>query len=63
MISPKDSVIDMKRNDADTSAEDEEDVRWNREHVPSSLVDAALPVLVDSEDELINARFERNKME
>lgn len=43
--------------------EDAEDIRWARQNVANSLVDAALPVLVDSEDELINSRFERNKME
>jgi hypothetical protein len=53
----------QRLQDHEEQEEDAEDVRWTRQNVSSSLVDAALPVLVDSEDELLNSRFERNKME
>ena len=59
----KDSIIEMNKKSKDLDGNEEEDVRWSRQNVPTSLLDAALPVLVDSEDELLNSRFERSKME
>ncbi|XP_074598604.1 transmembrane protein 87A [Brevipalpus obovatus] len=52
-----------KTKDTVLSKEAEEDLRWIEENIPSSLVDAALPALIDSDEEIMSTRFERNKME
>ncbi|KAI1295467.1 Transmembrane protein 87A [Halotydeus destructor] len=49
--------------DALLSKETEDDLKWVEDNIPSSLVDAAIPVLIDSDEELLTTRFERNKME
>lgn len=41
---------------------EEDDLRWVEENIPTALVDRALPVL-DSEDEVINTKFEVSKMQ
>ncbi|RWS01637.1 transmembrane protein 87A-like isoform X1 [Dinothrombium tinctorium] len=45
------------------SKEAEEDLKWIEENIPSSFVDAALPALVDSDEELMTTKLEQNKME
>jgi hypothetical protein len=45
------------------SKETEDDLKWVEENIPSSFVDAALPALVDSDEEIMTTKFERNKME
>jgi len=45
------------------SKETEDDIKWLEENIPASLVDAALPALVDSDEEIMTTKFERNKME
>lgn len=40
----------------------EEDLKWVEENIPSSLADAALPIL-DSDEEIMNTRFEISKMQ
>ncbi|XP_053213819.1 transmembrane protein 87A-like isoform X2 [Panonychus citri] len=52
-----------KAKDAILSAEAEEDLKWIEENIPSSLVDAALPALIDSDEEIMSTKFERSKME
>lgn len=41
---------------------DEDDLRWVEENIPTSIADATLPVL-DSDEEIINTRFEVSKMQ
>ncbi|XP_050319917.1 transmembrane protein 87A [Bactrocera neohumeralis] len=41
---------------------EEDDLRWVEENIPSSMADPALPVL-DSDEEIINTRFEVSKMQ
>lgn len=41
----------------------DEDLKWVEENIPSSLSDTALPSLLDSDEEIMTVRFERNKME
>lgn len=41
---------------------EEDDLRWVEENIPTSIVDATLPVL-DSDEEIINTRFEVSKMQ
>jgi hypothetical protein len=43
-----------------TSAED--DLKWVEEHIPSG-VDAALPSLLDSDEELMTTKFEMSKID
>ncbi|XP_075225585.1 transmembrane protein 87A [Lycorma delicatula] len=40
----------------------EEDLKWVEENIPSSLADTALPIL-DSDEEIMNTRFEISKMQ
>lgn len=47
---------------AKNSTTEEDDLRWVEENIPTALVDRALPVL-DSEDEVINTKFEVSKMQ
>lgn len=41
---------------------EEDDLRWVEENIPSSMGDPALPVL-DSDEEIINTKFEVSKMQ
>lgn len=41
---------------------EEDDLRWVEENIPQAIVDAALPVL-DSDEEIINTKFEVSKMQ
>ena len=41
---------------------EEDDLRWVEENIPAAIVDAALPVL-DSDEEIINTKFEVSKMQ
>lgn len=41
----------------------EDDLKWVEENVPATLAETALPALVDSEEEVINTRFEISKMD
>lgn len=41
----------------------EDDLKWVEETIPSSLGETALPSLLDSDEEIMTVRFERNKME
>ncbi|RWS28673.1 transmembrane protein 87A-like isoform X1 [Leptotrombidium deliense] len=45
------------------SKEAEEDLKWIEDNIPTSFVDAALPALVDSDEELMTTKLEQNKME
>lgn len=47
---------------AKNTTTEEDDLRWVEENIPTALVDRALPVL-DSEDEVINTKFEVSKMQ
>ncbi|KAL4641273.1 transmembrane protein 87B isoform X1 [Arapaima gigas] len=41
----------------------DEDLKWVEENIPSSLTDVALPVLLDSDEEIMTTKFEMSKME
>ncbi|ALC37971.1 CG17660 [Drosophila busckii] len=41
---------------------EEDDLRWVEEHIPSAMGDSTLPVL-DSDEEIINTKFEVSKMQ
>lgn len=53
--------LSPKQNDAKNKQED--DLKWVEENIPSSLTDTALPSLLDSDEEIMTAKFERSKME
>ncbi|XP_015249647.1 PREDICTED: transmembrane protein 87A-like isoform X1 [Cyprinodon variegatus] len=41
----------------------EEDLKWVEDNIPSSLTDVALPVLLDSDEEIMTTKFEMSKLE
>ncbi|XP_070697575.1 transmembrane protein 87A [Pempheris klunzingeri] len=46
---------------ADTNPD--EDLNWVEDNIPSSLTDVALPVLLDSDEEIMTTRYEMSKLE
>lgn len=49
-------------NHTKATTTDEDDLRWVEENIPTAIADATLPVL-DSDEEIINTRFEVSKMQ
>lgn len=45
-----------------TTTNDEDDLRWVEENIPTAISDATLPVL-DSDEEILNTKFEVSKMQ
>lgn len=45
-----------------TTTNEEDDLRWVEENIPQAMADAALPVL-DSDEEILNTKFEVSKMQ
>ncbi|XP_047451069.1 transmembrane protein 87A-like isoform X2 [Mugil cephalus] len=41
----------------------DEDLKWVEDNIPSSVVDVALPPLLDSDEEIMTTKFEMSKME
>lgn len=41
----------------------DEDLKWVEDNIPSSLADVALPVLLDSDEEIMTTRYEMSKLE
>ncbi|KAJ8248249.1 hypothetical protein GJAV_G00240000 [Gymnothorax javanicus] len=41
----------------------DEDLKWVEENIPTSLTDIALPILLDSDEEIMTTKFEMSKME
>ena len=41
----------------------DEDLKWVEENIPTSVADAALPSLLDSDEEIMTTKFEMSKME
>ncbi|KAM4607030.1 transmembrane protein 87A [Polymixia lowei] len=41
----------------------DEDLKWVEDNIPSSLTDVALPVLLDSDEEIMTTKYEMSKME
>uniref|UniRef100_UPI0037E7AC1C transmembrane protein 87A n=1 Tax=Semicossyphus pulcher TaxID=241346 RepID=UPI0037E7AC1C len=44
-------------------ANPDEDLKWVEDNIPSSLSDVALPVLLDSDEEIMTTRYEMSKLE
>lgn len=44
------------------SNNEDDDLRWVEENIPTAIADAALPI-IDSDDEIISTRFEVSKMQ
>lgn len=57
--SPKPQKTTLK---AGTTTTVEDDLKWVEENIPAAIADAALPIL-DSDEEIINTRFEVSKMQ
>ncbi|GFW68555.1 transmembrane protein 87A [Trichonephila clavipes] len=47
----------------DSKSKQDEDLKWVEENIPTSITDVALPSLLDSDEEIMTAKFERSKME
>ncbi|XP_051946177.1 transmembrane protein 87A-like isoform X1 [Xyrauchen texanus] len=45
------------------AANPDEDLKWVEENIPTSLTDVALPVLLDSDEEIMTTKYEMSKME
>uniref|UniRef100_A0A087XJY4 Transmembrane protein 87A n=1 Tax=Poecilia formosa TaxID=48698 RepID=A0A087XJY4_POEFO len=43
--------------------EQDEDLKWVEENIPTSVADVALPVMLDEEEEILKTKMERSKME
>uniref|UniRef100_A0A1A7XHE4 Transmembrane protein 87B n=1 Tax=Iconisemion striatum TaxID=60296 RepID=A0A1A7XHE4_9TELE len=41
----------------------DEDLKWVEDNIPSSLTDVALPVLLDSDEEIMTTKYEMSKLE
>ncbi|KAM9365191.1 transmembrane protein 87A [Pholidichthys leucotaenia] len=41
----------------------DEDLKWVEDNIPSSLTDIALPVLLDSDEEIMTTKYEMSKLE
>ena len=48
------------RSDVDKT---EEDLKWIEENIPQTVADAAVPVLLDSDEEQMSTKYEMSKME
>ena len=48
------------RSDVDRT---EEDLKWIEENIPQTVADAAVPVLLDSDEEQMSTKYEMSKME
>ncbi|XP_024153331.1 transmembrane protein 87A isoform X1 [Oryzias melastigma] len=44
-------------------ANPDEDLKWVEDNIPSSLSDVALPVLLDSDEEIMTTKYEMSKLE
>uniref|UniRef100_A0A1L8DK40 Putative lung seven transmembrane receptor n=3 Tax=Nyssomyia neivai TaxID=330878 RepID=A0A1L8DK40_9DIPT len=45
-----------------SATNDEDDLKWVEENIPAAIADAALPIL-DSDEEIVNTKFEVSKMQ
>lgn len=52
-----------EKRDAKQANSIEEDLKWVEENVPATLTEAALPGMVDSEEEVQTTKFEASKMD
>ncbi|KAG5266669.1 hypothetical protein AALO_G00234800 [Alosa alosa] len=48
---------------AKPAANPDDDLKWVEENIPTSLSDVALPVLLDSDEEIMTTKYEMSKME
>ena len=56
-------ISTTKVKDANQKSTLEDDLKWVEENVPATLTEAALPGLVDSEEEIMTTRLEMSKMD
>lgn len=47
---------------AKSPTNEEDDLKWVEDNIPAAIADAALPVL-DSDEEIVNTKFEVSKMQ
>ncbi|KAM6969204.1 transmembrane protein 87A-like [Tautogolabrus adspersus] len=44
-------------------SKEDEDLKWVEENIPTTVVDVALPAMLDEEEEILKTKMERSKME
>ncbi|XP_054154009.1 transmembrane protein 87A-like [Oppia nitens] len=54
---------DNNSNSNDISKETEDNLKWIEANIPTSMIDNALPALIDSDEEIMTTHLEMNKME
>lgn len=54
--------FNSKMDNPHKTTNEEDDLRWVEENIPTSIADVTLPIL-DSDEEIINTRFEVSKMQ
>ena len=59
----KDAVSNAQVSSKSPDDKFEEDLKWVEENIPTSVADAALPSLLDSDEEIMTTKFEMSKME
>lgn len=60
---PPQAVGTASSNSRPKEHKEDDDLKWVEDNIPSSLTDTALPSLLDSDEEIMTVRYERNKME
>ncbi len=58
-----DTTVVIQSTNQKQSNSIEDDLKWVEENVPATLAETALPALIDSDEEVINTRFEISKMD
>ena len=44
------------------AAQVEDDMKWAEENLPTSAIDTLLPLIADSDEEVMTTKFEQSKM-
>ncbi|KAK6328184.1 hypothetical protein J4Q44_G00001620 [Coregonus suidteri] len=57
------SKSEMNGSAKPSGSNPDEDLKWVEENIPTSLTDVALPVLLDSDEEIMTTKYEMSKME
>ncbi|XP_026165950.1 transmembrane protein 87A isoform X2 [Mastacembelus armatus] len=57
------TVKPAETNPVRNAAAHDDDLKWVEDNIPSSLTDVALPVLLDSDEEIMTTKYEMSKLE
>uniref|UniRef100_A0A3P9BGS8 GOST seven transmembrane domain-containing protein n=1 Tax=Maylandia zebra TaxID=106582 RepID=A0A3P9BGS8_9CICH len=51
------------KNETNGTVKPDEDLKWVEDNIPTSLTDVALPILLDSDEEIMTTKYEMSKLE